>query len=182
MKTFRVNHSYCDFYEIDDHYTLWIWSEYWPKFGGIDYLRSLDGETLLVKERTLSGSESYEFVFHDRKESDTHVSFMLIPKEKYICKIMAQLSEETGHISAMHSIKAKPLYQKIKSFGQDAIPHLFKSIKEEDYSNNIGIWTWFCLISEILGDGPSIPEEDRGKLGKVREHYLQFGRNKGYLK
>ena len=98
-------------------------------------------------------------------------------KDEYISRIMTQLAKETGHLSASHSIKRNPLYGEIKFVGKNALPLLFRAIQNEDP----GIWTWFVLVCEILGEGPQIPDEDRGRLKQVRGHYVRFGQEKGYL-
>lgn len=94
-----------------------------------------------------------------------------------ILKKMIKLSEETAHLSNMRQVKENPLYAEIEAYGKPALGILFRAI----YLKDIGVWTWMSLIVSILDEGPEIPVEDYGKLDKIRDIYVEWGKKKGYI-
>jgi hypothetical protein len=67
-----------------------------------------------------------------------------------------------------------PAYQKIIGMGWDALPLVLRELEREPD------W-WFSALAEITGENPVIPDEDVGKLDRIRDHWLTFARYKGWL-
>ena len=66
-----------------------------------------------------------------------------------------------------------PAYRSIVGMGEQAIPLMLEELEHE-------LDHWFPALREIAGASP-IPEESKGNLAKMREAWLQWGRDEGYL-
>ena len=62
-------------------------------------------------------------------------------------------------------------YQEIIKMGPIVLPWIFKRMrKQPDH--------WFAALAEITGESP-IPEEDRGKVEKMTELWLEWAKKRG---
>ena len=66
-----------------------------------------------------------------------------------------------------------PAYRSIVGMGEQAIPLMLEELEHE-------LDHWFPALREIAGASP-IPEESKGNLAKMREAWLQWGRDEGYV-
>ena len=83
-----------------------------------------------------------------------------------------QWRKETRHLSLMSDIVLNTAYQQIIGMGALAIPLILKELKEQPDH-------WFWALRSIVGESP-IPSADRGRLHKMTEAWLAWGRKHGY--
>ena len=80
---------------------------------------------------------------------------------------------ETGPISSSTAIAAHPAYQEIIGMGPAAIPLVLRELQERcDH--------WFAALRALSGENP-VPREFAGRVPKMRELWLEWGREKGYI-
>ena len=80
---------------------------------------------------------------------------------------------ETSGYSLLNRIVDHPAYQEIIEMGEVALPLIFSDLQQEpDY--------WFTALRKITGANP-VPETDRGQLSAMRDHWLRWGRENGYI-
>ena len=80
---------------------------------------------------------------------------------------------ETGPISSSSEIAAHPAYQEIIGMGPPAIPLVLRELQEKGGH-------WFAALRALSGENP-VPREYAGRIPKMREHWLEWGREKGYI-
>lgn len=88
-------------------------------------------------------------------------------------KLAAEWREDTEFDSAPSALFMHPAYQEIIGFGPAVLPLLFRDLEETGSF-------WFWALRSITGENP-IPQADRGDIPRVAEHWLNWGREKGYL-
>jgi hypothetical protein len=86
-----------------------------------------------------------------------------------------QWRDETRHLS-MSSDKANNFaYQQIIGMGPRVLPLIFREL-------NIATSDWFWALRAITRDkAPVIPPEDRGRVRKITEIWLDWGKRHGYV-
>lgn len=80
--------------------------------------------------------------------------------------------EETGHLSNITKKCTHPAYQEIIGLGMGAVPLILCDLKSSHDD-------WFWALSAITGENP-ISENDAGKVNKMTEAWLLWGKAKGY--
>ncbi len=89
----------------------------------------------------------------------------------------AQILKEDPHImldSSPHSLMSHPVYQELISEGRRVIPFIMADFKRSDH------FPWDIVLENIVGFCPS-PEEHCGCVEEIRQDWLKWGREKGYL-
>ncbi|WP_019866149.1 hypothetical protein [Methylovulum miyakonense] len=66
-----------------------------------------------------------------------------------------------------------PSYQRIIGLGPDVIPFILKELEQ-----NGGHWFW--ALQALTGENP-VADEDAGRVRKMTEAWLNWGREKGYI-
>lgn len=74
-------------------------------------------------------------------------------------------------ISSSTVIVSNPNYQAIIAMGPDVLPLIFESLENHHYH-------WFWALHMITGENP-VAEEDAGRVGRMAEVWLQWGRDHG---
>lgn len=92
-------------------------------------------------------------------------------KETFI-KLGLQWRSETKHMSLMNDMILHTAYQQIIGMGRDAVPLILEELSREPEH-------WFWALKSITGANPIKPE-DRGRLKKMAEAWLDWGRQHGY--
>lgn len=64
-------------------------------------------------------------------------------------------------------------YRHIIRMGMPVIPLILQSLEQETH-------LWFGALSSITGADP-VPYEDRGRVEKMKRHWLQWGRDNALL-
>lgn len=80
---------------------------------------------------------------------------------------------ETELTSSYTNMILHSAYQKIIGLGPDAIPLLLRELERSPDH-------WFWALRHITRENP-VEEEDAGRLDKMTEAWLQWGRQHGYL-
>jgi len=81
---------------------------------------------------------------------------------------------ETDYLSSPSSITNNDTYLKIISMGEPVIPLVLQDLQERG-----GYW---YRALRILSDEDPVPPEGRGEVPKMKEAWLNWGRDKGYIK
>ena len=80
---------------------------------------------------------------------------------------------ETDHLSSQTQKAMHPAYQRIIGMGPAVLPLIFRELE-----TNSGHWAW--ALRAITGDDPTNPQ-DAGKIASMREAWLSYARERGYL-
>ena len=83
-------------------------------------------------------------------------------------------NKDTRHHSNSSYTHTHLAYQAILAIGKPVIPLIVKDLKNDARNH------WFHAIRHILGDGPEIPEEHRGRVAIMEEIYLKWLAERGY--
>lgn len=94
-----------------------------------------------------------------------------IKKYTTFIKLANQWRSETKHMSVMNDIISHVAYKKIIAMGNDVVPMILRELRREPAH-------WFWALKSITGDNP-IKLEDRGRLNKMTEAWLDWGRRNG---
>jgi len=79
----------------------------------------------------------------------------------------------TSAMSSTETMKQHPAYTAIISWGERAIPLLLSEM--ENNATRL-----MPALRQLTGENP-IPPEDRGNVAQMREHWLRWGREHGYI-
>ena len=80
---------------------------------------------------------------------------------------------ETGPLSSSTAIAAHPAYQEIIGMGPAVIPLVLRELQERGGH-------WFAALRALSGENP-VPREYAGRIPKITELWLEWGREKGYI-
>jgi hypothetical protein len=93
--------------------------------------------------------------------------------EQRFYRLAHEWREETAHLSSLTKLVMHPKYQSIIGMGPDVLPILFRELqKKPDH--------WFWALRAITEEDPTRPE-DAGNIRKMREAWLRWAEEKGYL-
>lgn len=81
--------------------------------------------------------------------------------------------EATRVISSSHEIVMNKSYQRIIGLGPAVIPLILKDLR--DYGGH-----WFWALNALTGENP-VTREDAGKIKKLRESWLAWGKTRGFI-
>ena len=84
-----------------------------------------------------------------------------------------QWREGTGMFSFEHQMMRHPAYHEIIEMRETAVPLLLKELSERPYH-------WFGLLETITGENP-ISDNEAGDFDKMKEAWINWGINKGFL-
>jgi hypothetical protein len=79
---------------------------------------------------------------------------------------------ETARLSSYTAIVGHPAFREIVSMGNAVVPFMLRDLEQEPR-----LWVW--ALAEITGADP-VPTCDAGKIAKMREAWLRWGREHGY--
>jgi hypothetical protein len=82
-------------------------------------------------------------------------------------------TRETAHLSSTRQMAEHPAYREIVSLGRPVVALIFKELVREPGFH------WFHALRDIIGSGPEIPTEARGRLRPVTECWLHWGKEHG---
>jgi hypothetical protein len=90
-------------------------------------------------------------------------------------ELAARWHRETGICSAPDDIIQHPAYREIiEKMGVAAIPFILDDLRLRGGN-------WFAALREITGDGPVIPEADWGRVPRLKEAWVKWGIERGYV-
>ena len=77
-----------------------------------------------------------------------------------------------GHLSSHSAIVSHPAFREIVSLGEPVVPLMLRDLAERPR-----LWVW--ALPEITGADP-VPPGDGGRISKMSEAWLPWGREHGY--
>jgi hypothetical protein len=92
--------------------------------------------------------------------------------EQRFRRLEANWMAETAHLSSYTSIIRHPAFREIVSMGEEVIPLMLRDLEERPR-----LWVW--ALPEMTGADP-VPPADAGKIAKMSEAWLRWGREHGY--
>ena len=98
---------------------------------------------------------------------------VLLPGERFI-ELANRWHDETDHLSSPSRIIDNDTYREIISMGEPVIPLILQDLQERGGN-------WYPAL-RILSDADPVPAEVRGEVPKMKEAWLSWGRDKGYIK
>ncbi|MBI2449939.1 MAG: hypothetical protein HYV47_00210 [Candidatus Nealsonbacteria bacterium] len=93
--------------------------------------------------------------------------------EKRFVELANQWHKETDFLSSPSRITDNDNYLKIISMGQGVIPFILKDLRERGGS-------WYRALRILSGDDP-VPAEARGDVEQMKQSWLRWGRERGYI-
>ena len=79
----------------------------------------------------------------------------------------------TGYMYNIAKAAEHSAHQQIAALGEPVIPLLLHELeKQPDH--------WFIALHTLTGAQP-VPHEHRGRISKMAEHWIEWGRQNGYL-
>jgi hypothetical protein len=94
------------------------------------------------------------------------------PIEQRFERLAARWRDETSHFSSSTRMAEHPAYQEIIALGPAVVPLLLRDLaRQPDH--------WFTALKAITGANPVDPA-DRGRVEKMAEAWLRWGKVNGY--
>lgn len=87
--------------------------------------------------------------------------------------LAARWREDTRFHSSPKILFEHPAYREIIGMGRPVVPLLLGDLRSEDS-------LWFTALHAITGESP-VPPDDRGDIPRMTEHWLNWGRERGYV-
>ena len=84
-----------------------------------------------------------------------------------------QWRRETGGLSSISQMAAHPAHQEIIEMGPAVIPLVLRELQERGGH-------WFAALRALTGENP-VPREFAGRIPKITELWLEWGREKGHI-
>lgn len=92
--------------------------------------------------------------------------------EERFRRLEAELFAATGVLSDPAAIIGHPAFRQLVGLGLAVVPLLLRDLEERPR-----LWVW--ALPEITGENP-VPPGDGGRIAKMTEAWLAWGRAKGY--
>jgi hypothetical protein len=92
--------------------------------------------------------------------------------EERFRRLEATWTAEVGHFSSPTVLCGHPAFREIISLGDAVVPSMLRDLEERPR-----LWVW--ALPEITGTNP-VPASDRGKIRKMSEAWLRWGKENGY--
>lgn len=87
-------------------------------------------------------------------------------------ELAREWKERTALCSSVSRIVMDPAYQRIIGMGPAVVPHLLRELERE-------LDHWFWALTAITGADP-VESEHQGRLEKMAEAWIRWGREQGY--
>lgn len=92
--------------------------------------------------------------------------------EQRFRRLEAKWKADTGHLSSVTAVTSHPAFREIVGMGDAVVPLMLHDLAETPQ-----LWIW--ALPEITGADP-VPPGDRGKVSKMSEAWVRWGREHGY--
>ncbi len=119
---------------------------------------------VVVSERHLEGVANLK----GNRSADDGPSF----RDEFAA-LARQWADETAHVSSPAKQTSHPAYLRIVSKGPMAIPLILRELEKKPLF-------WFTALTAITGEQP-VRESDYGDIRAMRDAWLRWGRERGYL-
>jgi hypothetical protein len=91
--------------------------------------------------------------------------------QKEFDRLVELWHRDTGGISSLTVILASPYYKSIVGMGWPVVPLILGSLAREPSF-------LICALGEITGERPDVAKEDYGRIDKITQLWLDWGRTK----
>jgi hypothetical protein len=125
----------------------------------------------MTEENTLEENSSEESQPGEFVPQRTDSEFTTLERE--FNKLAEQWRRETVSMSSSTDIVMHPAYYQIIGMGRIALPWILRELQQRGGH-------WFLALGAITRQNPVNPQ-DRGKVRKMTEAWLQWGRENGLL-
>jgi hypothetical protein len=88
-------------------------------------------------------------------------------------RLADEWSRHTQILSSVNEIVGHPAYQQVIAMGPIAVPLILRELQKRPAH-------WFAALREITGENP-VPAEDAGRMRRMQEHWLNWGRERGLV-
>lgn len=141
-------------------------------YSNTDSIRDVIARKLknLLDSRSGSSSRQGSYEAHTSIRSRQQDSDILV--EVKFKELADEWRKATRHMSLASNMIMHPAYQKIIGLGPSAVPLILRELK-----NNVDHWFWALYV--ITGEDPVSPG-DEGRIKKMAEAWLEWGRRNGY--
>ncbi len=95
-----------------------------------------------------------------------------ITVEQRLRQLEAVWRAETGHLSSYSKRVGHPAFQEIILLGEPVVPIMLRDLEKQP-----GLWVWALPV--ITGANP-VADADAGKIARMSEAWVRWGREKGY--
>ncbi len=94
--------------------------------------------------------------------------------QKRFRELVKRWKEGAAHLSSTARMAKHPAHREIVQMGPAAVPLLLAELKRDpDF--------WFAALREITGENP-VPKESAGKLKDMARAWIEWGRERGYIR
>jgi hypothetical protein len=83
--------------------------------------------------------------------------------------IRDRIIDETVHLSSIHQVLENSSVKDMIAHGELFVPYILNELKKKDPRVD-----WSVILYKMLGEGPTIPKEHRGKLAFVTKAWIEF--------
>jgi hypothetical protein len=97
--------------------------------------------------------------------------------ETQFMRLVATWREETENVSSLTQVVSNPAYQRVIELGK--CEGIVLSLILKDFARNHGYWS--TALRSITGENPVL-DKHIGNPAKVREDWLKWGKQHGYLR
>lgn len=140
-------------------------------FDSHTYTGVLDIDRLVGQENIPAGKSKNQY-WRDYAEYQQNVkSVWRVSRVFFDC--LSKWKGDTEFSSSMTDIVLHPSYQRIIGLGPDVVPYILQELEA-----NGGHWFW--ALQALTGEDP-VPEEDRGRIRKMTDAWLDWGRQNRLL-
>lgn len=88
-------------------------------------------------------------------------------------RLEAEWKAETSHLSSNAAIVNHPAFREIVMMGEAVVPLMLR-----DLSEHASLWVW--ALPELTGENP-VEGSETGKIARMSEAWVRWGRQQGYL-
>ena len=93
--------------------------------------------------------------------------------ERAFAELAGEWRSQTAAMSSASQMARHPAYQRIIGLGEAVVPLILRELERRPDH-------WFRALREITGDNP-VALEDAGKVRKMADAWLAYGRARGYI-
>lgn len=128
----------------------------------------LTAHTRKIAEHAMRLQTAKEQAERQAKEADREL-------EAEFNALAQQWRDETAHISLSNERANHFAYHQIIGMGEKALPFIFRELRDTTSD-----WFW-ALRAIARKKGPVIPAEDKGKVRRIAEIWMGWGKQHGYV-
>lgn len=90
--------------------------------------------------------------------------------------LVTELDTQCAGLSTSKKMLNHPIYSKLLELGASALSLVLYRLQHGDNSRCL-----YGILRAAEKNGPTIPDCDIGNIEKVKNHWLQWGKEKGYI-